>query len=136
MKGVPKTPFLGSKMAIFSPKMTYAYSSLGASWRVRTDVGKTTPRTRGQGTGRGQGIGRGQVTGRGQGTGRGPDLLTLPKYNGNFWRIFRKLKKFWHIFANFEHFWRIFETKAHESLTYLGRIYRFEIMLASLTRTT
>ena len=36
------------------------------------------------------------------------DLLTLPKYFGNFWRIFRKLKKFWRIFANFEHFWRIF----------------------------
>ena len=69
------------------------------------------------------------------------DLLTLPKYSGNFWRIFQKIEeilahfwKIWRIFANFEHFWRIFGTKAHKSLTYLGRIYRFEIMLVSLLK--
>ena len=68
-----------------------------------------------------------------------PDLLTLPKYFGNFWRIFRKLKKFWRIFEKFSAFSRIlsvfgafFRIKTHKSLTYLGRIYRFEIMLASL----
>ena len=44
--------------------------------------------------------------------------------------------KIWRIFANFEHFWRIFGTKAHKSLIYLGRIYRFEIMLASLICAT
>ena len=35
------------------------------------------------------------------------DLLTLPKYRGNFWRIFRKLKKFWRIFEKFGAFSRI-----------------------------
>ena len=35
------------------------------------------------------------------------DLLTLPKYCGNFWRIFRKLKKFWRIFEKFGAFFRI-----------------------------
>ena len=35
------------------------------------------------------------------------DLLTLPKYSGNFWRIFRKLKNFWRIFEKYGAFLRI-----------------------------
>ena len=44
----------------------------------------------------------------------------------------KKILSIWRIFVNFEHFWRIWGLKAHKSLIYLRRIYRFEIMLASL----